>query len=327
LVIPVDFPRYRASTNPQIDFASLASSSNAYFRAVSYGNLGFDFTIANRYFTMPINPEDYRSSAWQSNLEPYFLDGLRAAADDFTLNNFDVVYVISLQTIPTNVISPGPAFFGPFQTSSGVVNLGSAAGAFGNELNQWRWLVHETGHLLGLVDLYGWVGSYVDDDDRHRFFGDWDIMSQNWKDSPIELNGWFRFQLGWLGENQVRCTTSPLILDNQKLVFGLTPIEIKDAQPKIGVIRVSDQKAIVFEYRRNLGFDVLKKSEEGLLVYLVDGEKDSRTGPLQIQRRLGSTSKLLYDAALQVGDKLIIEGVEIAFVGKSDDVALVEVQK
>ena len=327
LIIPVDFPKYRATTNPKNDFASLVANTNSYFKAVSYQNLSFNFTIWNRYFTMSSNPEDFSASAWQSNMLPYFLEGLRIASGDITLKDFDVVYVISLQSISTSLITPGPAFFGPYQTSSGVVNLGSAAGSLGSERNQWRWLVHETGHLLGLVELYGWVGSYLDDDDRHRYFGDWDIMSQNWKDSPIELNGWFRYQLGWLNESGVRCLDSTSFLKESNLSIAVTAIELKDENPKIGVIRLGNQKALVFEYRKNLGFDVLKKSEEGVLVYLVDGEKDSRTGPLQIQPRLGSTSKLLYDAALRIGDKISIEGYEINFLNDSEYVALIEVRK
>jgi len=327
LIIPVDFPKYRANTNPQKDFASLTANTNAYFRAVSYQNLNFNFTIGSRYFTMSSNPEDFSASAWQSNMEPYFLEGLRIAAGEISLKDFDVVYVIALQTIPNSLITPGPAFFGPYQTSSGVVNLGSAAGSLGSERNQWRWLVHETGHLLGLVDLYGWMGSYIDDDDRHRYFGDWDIMSQNWKNTPIELNGWFRYQLDWLTDRGVRCINPASFLKEPKITIAISAIELKDENPKIGIIRLDNQRALVFEYRKNLGFDVLKSSEEGVLVYVVNGEKDSRTGPLQIQARVGSTSKLLYDAALQVGDKIIFEGYEISFLNNSEQAALLEVRK
>jgi hypothetical protein len=276
---------------------------------------------------MSSNPEDFSASAWQSNMEPYFLEGLRLTAGEISLKDFDVVYVIALQTIPNALITPGPAFFGPFQTNSGVVNLGSAAGSFGSERNQWRWLVHETGHLLGLVDLYGWVGSYIDDDDRHRYFGDWDIMSQNWKNTPIELNGWFRYQLDWLTDRGVRCLNPTSFLKDPKISVAISAIELKDENPKIGIIRLDNQRALVFEYRKNLGFDVLKSSEEGVLVYVVNGDRDSRTGPLQIQARVGSTSKLLLDAALQVGDKITFEGYEISFLNNSEHVALLEVRK
>ncbi len=327
LIIPVDFPKYRANSNPQKDFASLVANTNSYFQAVSYQNLSFNFTIASRYFTMSSNPEDFSASAWQSNMEPYFLEGLRIASGEISLKDFDVVYVIALQTVPNSLITPGPAFFGPYQTNSGVVNLGSAAGSFRSERDQWRWLVHETGHLLGLVDLYGWVGSYKDDDDRHKYFGDWDIMSQNWKNSPIELNGWFRYQLDWLTDGGVRCLNSTSFSKDSTITIAISAIELKDENPKIGIIKLDNQRALVFEYRRNLGFDVLKSSEEGILVYVVNGEKDSRTGPLQIQSRLGGSSKLLYDAALQVGDKVTVEGYEISFLRNSENVALVDVRK
>jgi hypothetical protein len=260
-------------------------------------------------------------------MEPYFLEGLRIASGEISLKDFDVVYVIALQTISNLLITPGPAFFGPYQTNSGVVNLGSAAGSLRSERDQWRWLVHETGHLLGLVDLYGWVGSYKDDDDRHRYFGDWDIMSQNWKNSPIELNGWFRYQLDWLTDKDVRCLNSTSFLKDSTITIAVSAIEMKDESPKIGIIRLDNQRALVFEYRRNLGFDVLKSSEEGILVYVVDGEKDSRTGPLQIKASVGSTSKLLYDAALQVGEKVTVEGYEISFLKNAEYVALVEVRR
>lgn len=327
LIVPVDFPSFRATSDPQRDFAALAKNTDAYFRAVSYGKLRFRFTISSKYFMMPNNPESYGASAWQSDMRNYFLDGLKVASSELRLGDFDVVYVVASNEISQSIITPGPAFFGPFTTSSGVVKVGTAAGSFASEFSEWRWLVHETGHLLGLVDLYGWYGNYANDVERHKYFGDWDIMSQNWKNTPIELNGWFRFQLGWIGANQLRCMDLTSFNDGEPKRVSLSPLEVNTENPKLGIIRLDAQRALAFEYRRNLGFDELKLSEEGVLVYLIDGEKDSRTGPMQILSRKGGVSNLLLDSALHPGDSISIGKYEVAFLKHSESVAVIQVKQ
>jgi M6 family metalloprotease-like protein len=147
-----------------------------------------------------------------------------------------------IQKIAFTDLTPGPAYFGPFSINNQNVYLGSSAGSFVNPRDSWRWMVHETGHLLGLVDLYGTGPDYVDDADRHRFFGDWDIMSQNWKSSPIEMNGWFRFQLGWIPQSEMNCTSLENIKQNNGLTVSLSAIENRTKNSKIVVVRLSSEK-------------------------------------------------------------------------------------
>jgi M6 family metalloprotease-like protein len=64
--------------------------------------------------------------------------------------------------------------------------------------------IHETGHVLGLPDLY---------DVPHprywslfRFAGGWDVMS--WNDPGFHFLAWEKWKLGWLKPKQIACLDS-----------------------------------------------------------------------------------------------------------------------
>ena len=304
LVIPVDFANAPGTTTPQTFIDPIAQRSRDFYRTMSYGQVTFDFTVLPRYVRMPRNPQDYQLSQWnEGDYRQYYVDGLTEAAKQFTINGYDVVYVIASPQTPVNALTPGPAFLLPEQSEDGGIPRGAATGNPGSTDEGFRWLVHETGHLFGWADLYD--VSDTDDRQGNRFsrFGWWDIMSMNWERFSIELNGWFRFQTGWLTNSNVLCLSAPLTND---ITVSLTALNNSQG-PRIIAIRTSKEKVLVIEKRTVTTYaPMLGASSAGLLVYEVDGTKPAATAPVSIVKKSTMTYDIaLTNAALKVNESVI----------------------
>jgi hypothetical protein len=70
------------------------------------------------------------------------------------------------------------------------------------------------------------------------------------------------------------------------------------------------------ESRRSEGYDVLSDAQAGLLVYTVDMTIQSIEGGWNTQRRPGSTNSDFTDAALKVGDKITVDGIQIEVISR-----------
>jgi M6 family metalloprotease-like protein len=149
----------------------------AWFRTVSYGRLDLRVEPTPRRLALPAS-----SSAYAASSERYLRDAVAAADPYVDFSQFDVVYLAPAthtpETIPTSASLNG---FGVRADGKEIrlwipwgADFAAKAGAPGH-------LVHETGHLLGLPDLYatGALTTY------HR----WDVMAARW---PAELLAWHR---------------------------------------------------------------------------------------------------------------------------------------
>jgi len=165
---------------------SLIDAASAWFRAVSYGRLDFRVKTVPRWLPLPARSTDYVADAGR-----YLADAV-AAADPFVdFSQVDVIYLAPSSRTPVTAISAILNGFGvradgeeirlwvPF--AAGFADTGDAAT-----------LLHETGHLLGLPDLYLARSPST----FHR----WDLMAARW---PSELLAWHRWKLGWLDAGQI----------------------------------------------------------------------------------------------------------------------------
>jgi M6 family metalloprotease-like protein len=117
-------------------------------------------------------------------------------------------------------------------------------------------VAHESGHLLGLPDLYDVNGITAG-------IGFWGLMgSGNWNkaNSPAHMGAWSRAQLGWVTEIVVPRDTT----------IELSPIESSDTA---FVVPIADSdEYFLLENRQRLGSDVNLKAP-GLLVWHVDSAR------------------------------------------------------
>ena len=120
-------------------------------------------------------------------------------------------------------------------------------------------LIHETGHILGLPDLYDvpnpvfWT--------LFRFSGGWDMMS--WNEPGGHFLAWEKWKLGWLDPSQLTCLDGP-----GELTTTITPLERAGGLKAI-VVPMGISSAYLVEARKRIGEDT-RLCEDGVLIYSVD---------------------------------------------------------
>ena len=117
-------------------------------------------------------------------------------------------------------------------------------------------MCHETGHSLGLPDLYA-----RPENPGSEGAGRWCIMSnQVLNGRPQHFSAWSKEQLGWL---------TPVVVDptiKQKLILG--PVEGSSTECLKVLVRRDGSEYFLLENRRNTGFDQSLPAE-GLLIWRV----------------------------------------------------------
>lgn len=125
-------------------------------------------------------------------------DTALAAEAEVDFTNYDVIYVAVPPGIGTTSFASSSAAFAVdgVRVTRSVLLTNSSRDT----------LIHETGHVMGLPDLYDATGT--DLDRLGRFVGGWDIMSSGGGARSAVLLAWHRWKLGWLDAPQVRCVGS-----------------------------------------------------------------------------------------------------------------------
>jgi M6 family metalloprotease-like protein len=327
LVIGVDFPNYPGQTQPAVYVEEATKQNSEFFETMSSGAVKFEYTVLPSYVRMSKNAEAYGIGSWGSgDYVSYYKEALSNAAAEFEIGGYDVAYVMASPQTPASAITPGPAFPWPENTADGIVPLGTATGGMPLGDRAFRWMTHETGHLFGLVDLYDVSGKVNPGGSRHTAFGWWDIMSMNWGTFNLELNGWFRFQLGWIKNSDVLC------IEKDSLQGGSVSISNLASQlpQRLVVVRTGPQTVIVLERRSITRYAPMLGSSdlEGVLLYEVDGAKDFQMAPVSIIRK--SDLRLddsLSSAALKPGQSVSFGGLEFAVTSESATESRVTINK
>jgi len=235
---------------------SLIDAAAAWFRAASYGRLDFRVETVPRWLPLPARSTDYVADAGR-----YLADAVAAADPYVDFSQVDVVYLAPSSRTPVTATSAILNSFGvradgreirlwvPF--AAGFADSGDAAT-----------LLHETGHLLGLPDLYLARSP--------RTFHRWDLMAFRW---PSELFASHRWKLGWIDEAQVVCVTG-----RERRLVTLTPVERAGGTKAIFVTKGSRVLAVEVRARAGYGRTLC---ETGVLVYEVD-QTPFKRAPIRI---------------------------------------------
>jgi M6 family metalloprotease-like protein len=253
--------------------ALISPNAEDYFRAVSYGKMRVHFAPHFKWIRMDRPSARYglRRGATFETHRAYLQEAVRLAGDAVDYGSSDAILVLAPPSV--KAIDYGPAFTalpgqgiraGGREFDNGATS-GSDLLAWG-----WTWFVHEIGHTLSLVDLYGPVsGSSL----WHTHVGEFSAMGAA-NGRALEYLGWERWQLGWIDDDQVVCAAPGT------RHVKLTPIE-RPGGTKMVVVPTGASSAIVFESRRAEGFDRLLP-RPGVLVYQVDTSRSSQQGAIRI---------------------------------------------
>ena len=267
-MIFVDFSDAPANDSTTSLYNQLAGAPD-WFRTASHGRLNLQINpVTARFYRMPQNSTAYnlaRGLTYTTH-QQYVQDAVNAAGRSVDFRGTDVLYVVP--TRRATAISFSPTFVGAVTAADGT-SIGKTV-TFGQDMWSWGFKVlnHETGHTMGLPDLYAGSGG-------HQYVGGWDLMGLISGPSP-DLFGWLKWRQHWIDDNQVAC-----ISNSGTSTATLTPLETAGG-PKIAVVKVSNARAIVAELRTNRSVDIATCAT-GVLIYNIDTTVDTLNGPIRVR--------------------------------------------
>ncbi len=302
VMIFVDFPDAPQSETTRSLYNLLVPDARRWYREVSYGQLKLRVTRSRSWYRMPKSSIEYGFADGVTFEEhrAYIADAIAVSDLNVDYSQYDLAYIVSSQGAELPISPTFTAFPG-----SGVLVDGSEvrhAVTFGSDIRVPRpnygahVLVHETGHLLGLPDLYEFGAE--DLFDALRFGGGWDVMS--WVAPGAHFLLWHKLKLGWLKDDQITCVSSGQITET------ITPVEVARGLKGI-VVRISPTRAYVIEVRQLIGQD-RRLCDQGALIYTVDAATPNGSGPVIVQPAQTGTDSAqveqcgpLYDAPFDIG--------------------------
>jgi M6 family metalloprotease-like protein len=284
----VDFPDLHASESTSTLFDQLVPHARTWFAEASYGRLQLDVTLVSHWIRMPQNLRRYGLSdgiTWPEHHD-YMADAVAAADPTFDFSGYQVVYVVAPKGSGVER-SPGfQAYPGSGMTADGT-ELRYGATFFDDTRNN-RFasniVIHETGHILGLPDLYD-IPSPVYWS-LFRYAGGWDMMS--WTEPGAHFFAWEKWKLGWLDPTQLTCLDTP-----GAVTTTISPLERAGGLKAI-VVPTTASTAYVVEARKRIGQDA-RLCEDGVLVYSVDSGVRSGYGPVRMRAAQRDTNVDLRD--------------------------------
>ncbi len=317
IVLFADFPDVPAAQTPEEALSVISPNAEKFFNDISYGKM--TWTLEPHFVWLHLSqPSSYYGEAIRS-----YEGHLEFIQEAVTLADADVDFstaasVVVMVPPEATAVGYGPAFganAGQGYTADGkTFSNGVTSGA---DVPAWGflWLNHETGHTMGLPDLYAYQYDAANYDDQHRFVGGFGLMGYIDGSAP-EFFAFERWQLGWLEDSQIICQPEG------EQTTTITPIETAGGVKAV-MIPISDSKVIVIESRRPIGYDdSLVKS--GVLVYTVDTSIYSGEGTLVVYPIL-ENDPYREQSPLANGESITVENVTITVTGSTAEGDTVQV--
>jgi M6 family metalloprotease-like protein len=324
-IIMVDFSDAVATKTPDQAYAML-SGSPATFTEMSYGKFTYTLNPVKTWYRMSKPSTSYKFTEGSGHFD-YIKEAVALADSAVDFSGTDMIVVLAnpdSQNVgnyqgrgPTLPASPG---YGLTLDGKEILNFATSA----YDLNTWGsiWLTHETGHTLGLVDLYAYeTADSSNPYDSLRFTGSFSYMGYNSFDSfSPGLTAWERWTLGWLDDSQMRCANP---YKDGTITASLTPVATSGGLKSI-VIPVSANKVVVAEQRVPSGIDS-KLAKSGVLVYVIDSSVTSGKGAMRVYPSDPKSDPWLKQSPRAAGEFVDVENVRVEVTGLTSITADVRV--
>jgi M6 family metalloprotease-like protein len=274
----VEFPDLKDDGNPiRVWKTQQVPTAEKYYTVASYGKLDFKVDLIEKIYhinksVLTYNLDTHHDAPPKPNAKPYelVLDAMNAADPDVDFSRYDFV----------NVVTPATTTIG-FEGATGIqstydgkliqrVTFGPIR-EYVDSPPKYNWLVHESGHLLGLLHPYSYENSGFN-------IPTWDLMGDA-ATPNAEFLAWNKFLLGWLDSAQIDCLDSG---SKSTSIHLITPLTENAPGVKTTIVRISETQALVLENRRKSSLNLLEPNQAGVLVYLVDGTVNPGKGAVTI---------------------------------------------
>jgi len=270
IVLWIDFPDAPASESIATLTGQLVPPAESAYASMSYGRFSLSIDAAPRWYRLP-QPSTYyglNAADGPARKDQYIAESIAAADADIDFSRYQVVYLVASagasDDLTTETDHPAGS---PLAIADGT-EIRHAVFVGSHRLQEARHgsdgILHETGHVLGLPDLYG----------DPTALGGWDPMSFNIVPGA-EFISWQRWKLGWLDPPQIRC-----VQPGRTVEATLTPLE-QSGGLKMVVAPLDANRALVLENRQPIGLDT-RLCDKGILAYTVDGTVTFPGSPIHV---------------------------------------------
>ena len=350
----LDFPDAQAAHTTQDEAAQGLPYVEHYLESVSYGRLDVEFVQHHAW----LRAENDSTTFMTVNVFGNQAVNTSAVAHAIELAepHVDLASVDAVMVILPSSLFGGGGFAHPgvsaLDQSWRSTLINSVRHADEREPYQWGSVAsHEITHNLGLADLYPydssrharpdapagmtWVAAewgrmnmwswYLAAEHDPRMAHVWTYPDGGTATSHKrhlrieEMLAWSRWQLGWLDESQVSCTSA------DEAMVTLSPVAQPGDAVAMAAIPLNTHEMIVMESRRQLGYDAGRYFEaadtgatttfprlitEGVLVYTVDSWLGTGALPLKVAGDSGN-GQVGDFPVLEVGDSVTLRGYTI----------------
>ena len=309
-VLFVDFPDVAADRTPAETLAIVAPAA-AWYREVSYGRFDLDLHPFLRVLRMPRPSTDYsfRTAAGQRHYLAVAAQLAEAAGFDFS----DSDTIVVMDPPSARALPDGPAFCATpgkgFNASGRTFENSLTSGA---DFDYWghKWLNHEMGHTMALVDLYSYSAAVAE----FGFTGEWSIMGDI-AGRGGGYFGWERWLLDWLPDAGVACLAAAgnSTVALAALASSGGAANGTAAATRIVVAKIGDHLAVAAELRVAQGVDA-NVTRPGVLVYVVDTARASGNGTLRVLPLATADRTMLSSTLAALGESRAFGGVTVTLL-------------
>ncbi|CAN2207098.1 M6dom_TIGR03296, M6 family metalloprotease domain [Candidatus Nanopelagicaceae bacterium] len=307
----VEFPDLKDDGNPlRVWRTQQVPTAEKYYKTASYGKLDFKVDLVEKvYFinksVLTYNLDTHHDAPAKPNAKPWelVLDAMTAADSDVDFSKYDYVNVVT----PATTMIGFEGAIGLQHTYDGKLMQRATFGPIREYVDsppKYNWLIHESGHLFGLMHPYNTSGNFY----PGYSMPIWDIMGHSLTETP-EFLAWHKFLLGWLDVEQVNCIDSNNKSDTTHLISPLT--EDKPGV-KTTIVKLSETQALVVENRRKSPLNDISETQGGILTYIVDGTiKDGQGSVTFIFSKLTTTRDSKLIGTLKPGESIKHKNVTV----------------
>jgi M6 family metalloprotease-like protein len=258
----VEFPGAAGTSPPKAIHDAYVREVAAWYRTVSYGRLSVDVAPVLRWLELP-HPTSYYAAG---RFNEVARDAVALADAEVDFSGVDALYLVPARSAALGTL--GVAIYERPIAVDGTQIRGEAwLMTDGDPTGDVAYAVHETGHLLGLPDLY--VGG------SRSSFHWWDTMATGGTAPAIGgMFAWHRWKLDWLDADQIACLGG-----RGSRTVTITPLERPDGVKAI-VVRLGAD-AYVAEVRQPIAEDAAI-CRGGVLISAVDLSRPPKRWALRV---------------------------------------------